>query len=134
MKPDLKGKTAIVTGAGSGLGRCVALRLAAHGATVALVSRNARRLRETQQAIEARAGISHVFPADTGDPAAVEKLADQIEKSLGQSPGRPTILINAAGVFGPIQPIQESDPARWIETITTNLVSKSNIMCRREAW
>ena len=116
--PDLKGKTAIVTGAGSGLGQRVALRLAAHGASVALVSRNVERLRETQRAIIAARGDAHVFPADAGNAAAVETLAAQITQSIG----KPSILINAAGIFGPIQLIQDSDPARWIETINTNVI------------
>ena len=85
MKTDLKGKIAVVTGAGSGLGRTVALRLAARGAGVVIVGRNAGRLNETQRMIESRRGSAHVFPADTSNAAAVEKLAVQVEKSLGKS-------------------------------------------------
>jgi NAD(P)-dependent dehydrogenase (short-subunit alcohol dehydrogenase family) len=118
MTPDLQGRIAVVTGASRGLGRCVAARLAACGARVALVARSAQQLRETAQAIQASGGVAHAFPSEIGNPAGMEALKARIETMLGP----PAILVNAAGIFGPIQPIADSDAARWIETITTNTI------------
>src|SRR5688500_9220834 len=118
MKPDLHGKIAVVTGASRGLGRRVAIRLAVHGAKVALVSRNAEQLRETQRMIEANGGVAQSFPCEIGNAGVVDMLKTEIERCLGI----PTILIHAAGIFGPIQLMKDSDAARWIETITTNTI------------
>jgi NAD(P)-dependent dehydrogenase (short-subunit alcohol dehydrogenase family) len=99
---DLTGKVAVVTGASRGLGHDVAARLAGCGAEVAAVSRSSER-----------------FRADVGRPEEVERLKAQVERELGA----PAILVNAAGMFGPIQLIKDSDPARWVETIMVDLVA-----------
>lgn len=99
---DLSGKVAVVTGASRGLGRGVADALAARGAEVAAVARSAER-----------------FAADVGRPADVERLKERVERELGA----PTILVNAAGTFGEIQLIKDSNPARWIETLMVDAVA-----------
>lgn len=118
MSPNLQGKIAVVTGASRGLGRRVAIRLASCGAKIALVSRNAEQLRETERMIQASGGTAMAFASEIGNVFAVEKLKTQIESALGE----PAILVNAAGIFGPIQLIKDSDAARWIETITINTI------------
>ena len=112
----LQDKIAVVTGASQGLGRCVAMNLASRSAVVAMVARSRHRLQDSEQAIRAVGGLAHAFPADISSPEAVMRLKRQIEGRLGA----PAILINAAGVFGPVQLIQDSDPEQWVETVKTN--------------
>ena len=118
MTLDLTGKTALVTGAGSGLGRHVAIGLARCGARLALVGRQEVPLAETARTIRDAGGTAVALPCDISQIVAVEKLKTRVESELGP----PQILINAAGVFGPIQMVGESDPKRWIETLMINTV------------
>lgn len=112
----LKDKIAVVTGASQGLGRCVALSLAARSVVVAMVARSEDGLRKSKQEIRKAGGWAHVFPADISDQRAVIGLREQVEECLGV----PAILVNVAGVFGPIQRIQDSDPEQWMETVKVN--------------
>lgn len=125
MKPMLNGKTAVVTGAGRGVGREVALSLSACGARVALVARSEDQLQETAHMIADSGVDACVIPADVGTPGGVEA----VEKSVASQWSKTDMLINAAGVFGPIQLIRDSDPVRWIETLTVNTVGPY-LMCR----
>jgi len=101
------------------LGRGIAVALASQGATVALVARSLDQLREVEQEIRATGGIAHAIPADLTWPEAAMALKTDVEALVGQ----PSILVNAAGIFGPIQLIKDSDPARWIETLTINTIA-----------
>ena len=98
---DLKGRVAVVTGASRGVGRAIADALEALGLVVAPVARHSAR-----------------FAADVSDPAAVARLKSAVETELG----RPTVLVNAAGIFGPIALIKDSDPGEWIETLMIDAV------------
>jgi NAD(P)-dependent dehydrogenase (short-subunit alcohol dehydrogenase family) len=115
---NLHSKVAVVTGAGRGLGRQAALTLAAHGALVAAVSRNAGELNETVRQIEQVGGSARAIPTDISQPEAVERLRQEVDRRCGLA----SILVNAAGVFGPIQLIKDSDPQRWIQTLGANLI------------
>ena len=92
---QLEGQRALVTGATSGIGRAVALQLAREGAEVLVHGRDATRGAETVEEITAAGGKASFVAADLGDPAAVQRLADDV--------GEVDILINNAGisVFGP---------------------------------
>jgi NAD(P)-dependent dehydrogenase (short-subunit alcohol dehydrogenase family) len=116
---DLTGKVAVVTGASRGLGQRVAVRLAGAGAAVALVARQEAQLRETARLVTESGGRSYVLPADLSRAESLDLIKSSVEGELG----RPSILVNAAGIFGPIQLIKDSDPAAWIETIMANTVS-----------
>jgi NAD(P)-dependent dehydrogenase (short-subunit alcohol dehydrogenase family) len=116
---DQAGRIAVVTGGGRGLGRGAALGLAAAGATVVAVARNEAQLAET--AGLAGDGPGRVIPiaADVADIDAVMALGDRVRAEVGT----PTILVNAAGVFGPIALIHESDPHDWIRTVQVDAMA-----------
>ncbi|MBA2362457.1 MAG: SDR family NAD(P)-dependent oxidoreductase, partial [Chloroflexia bacterium] len=116
MESDLNGKVAVVTGASRGLGRNVAVALAFHGAAVALVARGETELRETNRIITAAGGQASCYPIDVQVPAHVDRLKAEVEGAFGT----PSILVNASGVFGPMQAIRDSAPERWIETLLIN--------------
>src|SRR5690349_6861594 len=112
---DLKDKIAVVTGASRGLGQRVALTLASQGARVALVARSTQQLNDTVQQISQQgAGNGYAIAADLTDTTSIDGIKREVESALG----KPSILVNGAGVFGPIQLIKDSDPKQWIETMT----------------
>jgi NAD(P)-dependent dehydrogenase (short-subunit alcohol dehydrogenase family) len=116
---DLTGKIAVVTGASRGLGRRIAVRLAREGAAVALMARGEAGLRETQREIAEMGAESLVVPADLAQPQEVEQAKVVIERALGV----PSILVNAAGMFGPIDLVKDTEPEAWIETMLVNTVA-----------
>jgi len=114
---DLTGKVAVVTGASRGVGQRIAIRLARHGAAVALVARTESALQHTQSL--AAGAHTLVVPADLARPESVDRANDVIENELGA----PSILVNAAGVFGPIDLVKDTDPSAWIETLQINAIA-----------
>ncbi len=125
MDTQLRNKIAVVTGASRGLGRVVALKLARHGVKVALVARSPVPLDELTATIERDGGTALAVVADVKNPDEVERLRTTIEGQLG----KPSILVNAAGIFGPIQWIANGSPERWVETILINMVGPY-LICR----
>jgi NAD(P)-dependent dehydrogenase (short-subunit alcohol dehydrogenase family) len=117
-KSERPNRVAVVVGGGRGLGRVVAVALARRGDRVALVGRSVESLGETERLIGEDGGIARAIPANISDPSAVEAMARAVEQDLGPA----SILVNAAGIFGPIQPIKDGDPLAWIETLSVNLV------------
>lgn len=115
----LDGKIAVVTGASRGVGQRIAVRLAQHGAAVALAARSEAALNETQQQLTASGAKTLVVSVDLSTPRSIEILKGKVERELGA----PSILINAAGVFGPIDLIKDGDPSAWIETIQVNAIA-----------
>jgi NAD(P)-dependent dehydrogenase (short-subunit alcohol dehydrogenase family) len=123
MPPAALPRVALVTGAGRGLGRAAALALAAAGHRVVLVARSASQLEAVRSEIAARGGAARACPADISDPASVESVRASLAAPAPAGEWWPvTILVNAAGTFGPLQRIEESDPARWMETLRVNLL------------
>lgn len=112
-------KIAVVTGASRGIGQAVAIGLAQQGVRVVLVARGHAQLQATKELIDEMGGAAWVLPADISQPAAVEALKGQILAQVGV----PSMLINAAGIFGPIQLIKDSDPMQWIETLQINTIA-----------
>ena len=94
MEIDLKGRTAVITGASRGLGEAMAKALAGAGAQIALVARDRTRLDQVRDDIEARGGTAAVFVADVTREDEVAKLAE----AIGARFGHPQILINNAGI------------------------------------
>lgn len=111
---DLGGKTAVVTGASSGIGKAVAQRLVDAGVRVALVGRSEERLREAASGWPSDAWVA--LPCDVRDSAAVQAMAARAEQELG----RVDILVNSAGIFKAI-PLTQLDDETWRELWETNV-------------
>ncbi|HWA20548.1 MAG TPA: SDR family NAD(P)-dependent oxidoreductase [Devosia sp.] len=114
---ELKGKVALITGAGSGLGEAAARKLAGEGAKVILVSRTKEELEDVADAIRIRDGDAVVFPADTADETAMQQLAAMIDKQFG----RVDFVFANAGINGTWAPIDELKVSEWDDTIRVNL-------------
>jgi NAD(P)-dependent dehydrogenase (short-subunit alcohol dehydrogenase family) len=95
-KDLLAGKTTIITGGGSGLGRSMALRMAGLGARVAVLGRRPDPLQETAKAVRDLGGVAVGVPCDVRDPAAVTAAFDAVERELGPAN---QLINNAAGNF-----------------------------------
>ena len=122
---DLRNRCALVTGASRGIGLHIALALASLGAHVILVARNAILLSNVQELIKRNNGTAVSIAADVSDPVEVAHLVERV----GNAGVTPQIVVNAAGIFGPLQLIAEVDIPRWIETIQTNTIAPF-LICR----
>jgi len=111
----LGGKAAIVTGAGRGIGRAIALALAASGAQVALAARTGAELERVREEIEARGGCAAVFPADVSE----ERAASALVQGAAERFGRLDILVNNAGIgiYGPLEGFATGD---WDRIMAVN--------------
>jgi len=120
----LDGQTAIVTGAGRGIGRGVALALAAEGAAVVLAARTRRELADVAAAVRERGGRALAVPTDVTSPEAVDALVEQTVAELG----RVDVLVTAAGVasFGPLV---GTKPGDWEPMLAVNL--RGAMLCCR---
>ena len=125
MSSSLANRIALITGGGRGLGRHVALGLAQRGASVAVVARSGDEVQEAVEFIAQSGGKAWGMPLDVSEPEAVDQFRNRLLAELGP----PTILVNAAGTFGPIKLIRDSDPQRWIDTLRTNAIGPY-LVCR----
>ncbi len=111
----LKDQVIIVTGAGSAIGRCMGIKMAAEGARVALVSRTEKDLRETASMA---AGETLVVPADVTDESAAKAMTKKVLDTWG----RIDALVNNAGSFYALGPVAEVDAAKWWWDVKVNLL------------
>jgi 3-oxoacyl-[acyl-carrier protein] reductase len=118
----LDGQAAIVTGAGSGLGRAIALQLAREGAHVAAVDIHAETASATAAAVEALGPRALAIPTDVADRAQVQAMAERVRAAWG----RIDILIACAGIFLRA-PIVEFDEADWDRMLAVHL--KGTFLC-----
>lgn len=119
-----QGRTAIVTGSGSGLGRAVAQRLAAEGAAVACLDIVAAAVQETAADIGKTGGKSRAYTVDISDPTSVRATVAAAAKDLG----RPSVLINCAGI-GKFAHTHEMPFEEWSRIIAVNLTG-TFLMCQ----
>ncbi|MBE1576384.1 SDR family oxidoreductase [Amycolatopsis roodepoortensis] len=114
-------RVAVVTGASSGIGEAAARRLAASGASVALIARRADRLETLAKEIEAGGGTALVLAVDVADAAAMRAAAAEVEAKLG----RADLLFNNAGVMlaAPIDELATEDWQRMIDVNLTGLMN-----------
>jgi NADP-dependent 3-hydroxy acid dehydrogenase YdfG len=115
---NVAGKSALVTGASSGMGRAIALGLAAAGAKVAVVARREQRLNDLVQCIEASGGTAFAAPADVTDPTAA---AETVDRTIAHF-GRIDILVNAAGM-SQAGSVENADLDQYRQVIDLNLMS-----------
>lgn len=113
----LAGKVALVTGAGSGIGKAAALALGREGASVVVMSRTKEEIDKTAAEIEKAGGKALAVAADTTDDAAMKGLVAQTVEKFG----RLDIVVANAGINGVWAPIDELEPDEWDKTITVNL-------------
>ena len=123
----IDGKTAVVTGASRGLGRAIAMALAAAGANVALAARSKPELEETANLVVGAGGRAVVVPTDVASYDAVETLM----KTTTSVFGRLDIVVNNSGIAR-VKPFAEMSPADWQAVVDVNLTGTFN-GCRAAA-
>ncbi|CAO3360926.1 SDR family oxidoreductase [Azospirillum palustre] len=114
---DLTGKVALVTGAGSGIGKASAIRFAQAGASVGVLSHTADEIAKTADEIRAAGGQAIPLTADVGDDAAMRQATERLVEEFG----RLDIVFANAGINGVWAPIDDLTPDEWDRTINTNL-------------
>src|SRR5215204_491644 len=113
---NLNGQVALVTGASRGIGRAIAIRLAACGASVAGVARTLEGLEGTLNAIREAGGTAEGYAANVADTADVNRVVEQVEAKFGKI----QVLVNNAGVTRDGLVLRMEDDA-WQDVIDTNL-------------
>src|SRR5205823_6135078 len=123
----LSGKVAIVTGGGRGLGRAIALRFVAEGATVALTGTGREHLDATAREITAAGGRALAIVADVASEPDVARMVDGTLREFAQL----DILVNNAGIAGPTASVAETPCVEWERTLAVNLTGA--FLCEKHA-
>jgi len=121
-------KVAIVTGAGSGIGKAVAIALLQEGYHVALAGRRKERLEEAVAGAGAAGARALVVPSDVADPPSVRGLFDRTKEAFG----RLDVLFNNAGTNAPGIPLEDLSVEQWKTVVDTNLTGV--FLCTQEAF
>ncbi|MHB1469244.1 MAG: SDR family NAD(P)-dependent oxidoreductase [Solirubrobacteraceae bacterium] len=124
----LGGRVALVTGAGRGIGREIALRLAADGVAVALAGRSTDALHAVRTEIEGAGGSGLVVAADVRQQDSVEQLFELAARRLGPI----DVVVANSGVAGPTKPIWSLELEEWEQTLAVNLTGVF-LTCRAAA-
>ncbi len=125
---DSRPKIAVVTGAGSGIGRCVALALAQNGYSVVLAGRRKDRLEASASEAKRMNSPALVVPTDVRDPGSVRALFEKTKEVFG----RLDLLFNNAGISDPAVPLEELTYEHWKASVDTNLTGA--FLCTQEAF
>jgi len=127
VKQYLNGKTAIVTGAGRGIGRAIARRLGVAGARVVLASRTSDQLEDTSRMIKRGGGSALAVPCDVSQADQVERLIARAREVFGD----PQVLVNNAGT-APLATIENMEPHVFDKIIASNV--RNVYLCSRGVW
>ncbi|MGJ5079556.1 SDR family oxidoreductase [Bradyrhizobium oligotrophicum] len=119
-------KIALVTGAGTGVGRAASLALMNSGFTVVLAGRRKEMLEETAKL--GPSGMSLPVPADMTDPASIAALFDTVKSTYG----RLDVLFNNAGMGAPPVPLEDLTLQQWQQVVATNLTAP--FLCTQHAF
>ncbi|MCW4029815.1 MAG: SDR family oxidoreductase [Candidatus Bathyarchaeota archaeon] len=119
----LKDKVALVTGGGRGIGQAVALAFAREGAQIVVASRTRSELNDTVNQIKTLGAEAASKEVDVSNPDSVNSLVDFAVDRFSKI----DVLVNCAGMFGPIGPLFKNDVAKWIATINVNLIG--TVLC-----
>jgi NAD(P)-dependent dehydrogenase (short-subunit alcohol dehydrogenase family) len=125
--PEPRDRVAVVTGAGSGIGRAVAVALRGGGFRLVLAGRRAAPLQELVAELGGTAADTLALPTDVADPHAVRRLFDAAVDAFG----RIDLLFNNAGVSAPAVPMEQLSFAQWTAVVDTNLTGA--FLCTQQA-
>ena len=114
----LENRVALITGAGRGIGRAIAGAFAAEGAKLALAARTRAELDETARMVENTGAETLVVLADVTDESDVKAMVEQTLARFQTI----DILVNSAGIAGPVGPVQANDVSEWVRTVQVNLI------------
>ena len=114
----LQDRVALITGAGRGIGREIALAYAKEGARLALAARTRSELEETARLTEASGSPTHIISTDVSDHSQVEEMLRQNLEQFSTV----DILVNNAGLVGPVGPLQDNDVEHWLRTMQVNVI------------
>jgi NAD(P)-dependent dehydrogenase (short-subunit alcohol dehydrogenase family) len=122
---SFKDKSVLISGAGRGIGKRLALGFASAGARVGLLARSKAELDLAHLEIEHAGGAALKLLADVRDAAGIDAAVERMRSIFGA----PAVLIGAHGVIGPIGPAEQTDAAVWTDAVVTQLAGSMNL-CR----
>lgn len=128
MPGSLQGEIALVTGAGRGIGRAIAEKYAAEGASVVLLARSKDQLQDAERAITTSGGRAVAVPGDVTVASDVARAVQAAESNFGTV----SILVSNAGITGPYAPIWDADPDEWWHT--QNVHVHGAFLCTRAVY
>ena len=117
METSLKGHVAIVTGGGRGIGRAIALRFASEGVSIVVTARTRGEVTNVAAAIEGAGGKAVAVVTDVSQEAGCEQTVRAAHEAFGAI----HVLVNNAGIYGPVLPVEKISPREWDEVIAVNL-------------
>ena len=113
----LKDKVAIITGGGRGIGRAIARRFAAEGAAVLVAARTSKEVSTVDAEIRSAGQEAAAISADVAQESGCRRIVEETRKRFGQI----DVLVNNAGLLGPVKAVEEISPAEWDEVLAVNL-------------